>query len=811
MNTVNDREVRVPVPMLFTGISQQPANVRLASQVQDASNVDFTVEHGATKRPYTKFYHKLNPAPTSGRDVRLHSIERDENERYVIAYGDGNLRVFQEMGVQPPVVIEAVVTTSANAQTYLSVVDGKSIVLVTVNDYTLAINTTVATGVTTSADYSLTATWDTFERMASLAPVEDTYHRTLGDSDAAKAGYYKYHAGTQTPGVLVSRYSSSKAYSTPTGYYDDPARNPGGFRIGFQRLAMVIAGGTLAVSGTNFTLTKVAAFTAYTFVAGDMIYVPTGTGVTAGWATIISRDSADQLTIKARGTTILAACIDATTNGIGVEYDVEINLDPAVNATPADMFGVAAAFQAALQKAGCADGLIAWTTAKNPITGTDGGYFQITSPYKGTDSVIKNISTPGTAIYDYSVNDVSTTPFLFSAITSNTAGTGGNPTTQQSVGLRWTRVPAPLQSQAIPDATKMPVQLVRNYDAVYPPLTISGWTAANPTQGTTAATHGFTDGQTVVVAGATGGSPGTINASHIVTVTGATTFTVPVNLSGGAATGGTVYGRAGFTCSTITWNTRLSGNELTNKAPKPFTDGLTITDAIVIQDRLVLALGQYLVFSQSGDLFDFYNEDAFNIVDSDPIIAPLAANQVVNVKFMVPYRQSILVFTFNGEHFDISWDSELTATKIRVTPAIKSQTWSTRPVRGDDRIYYNSERGSYAEVNEYHYDDLSTQNVAFPITTHCPTFVPLMIRTMCVVRTEGVLLLLPDDSTKIYCYRWHYSGNQKDQSAWTKYAFDTNYRISGMAPIRNSVYLLVQDASQWTIEAMVYEVPGDTF
>lgn len=77
--------------------------------------------------------------------------------------------------------------------------------------------------------------------------------------------------------------------------------------------------------------------------------------------------------------------------------------------------------------------------------------------------------------------------------------------------------------------------------------TVSSSSVANPTVITTAAPHGFTTGDTVLIAGHSGSTP-TINGSRVVTVTGASTFTIPVNVTVGG-TGGTV----------IRTSTRLGG------------------------------------------------------------------------------------------------------------------------------------------------------------------------------------------------------------------------------------------------------------
>lgn len=68
-------------------------------------------------------------------------------------------------------------------------------------------------------------------------------------------------------------------------------------------------------------------------------------------------------------------------------------------------------------------------------------------------------------------------------------------------------------------------------------LTVAGGSAANPTVVTITA-HGLVTGDSIVIAGT---DKAALNTNHTVTVTGANTFTVPVDLSGGAASAGTAY------------------------------------------------------------------------------------------------------------------------------------------------------------------------------------------------------------------------------------------------------------------------------
>jgi uncharacterized phiE125 gp8 family phage protein len=78
----------------------------------------------------------------------------------------------------------------------------------------------------------------------------------------------------------------------------------------------------------------------------------------------------------------------------------------------------------------------------------------------------------------------------------------------------------------------------RRHVLVDPPASIVSSSVANPTTLTTTDPHGYASGDRVTIADHTGSTPA-LNGQHVITVTGATTFTVPVNVTGGGM-GGTV-------------------------------------------------------------------------------------------------------------------------------------------------------------------------------------------------------------------------------------------------------------------------------
>jgi hypothetical protein len=78
---------------------------------------------------------------------------------------------------------------------------------------------------------------------------------------------------------------------------------------------------------------------------------------------------------------------------------------------------------------------------------------------------------------------------------------------------------------------------------------IASVSVANPTVITTDVPHGFTSGVAYPIAGTT--TTPTINGSQVVTVTGSTTFTVPVNVTVGQSAAAGTVGAAAWTDVTV--------------------------------------------------------------------------------------------------------------------------------------------------------------------------------------------------------------------------------------------------------------------
>jgi len=121
------------IPNLVQGVSQQPEVLRLNSQASEQINGFSSVVEGLKKRPNTNYVAKLSA--TSFGNAYIHNINRDANERYVVAITNGSIAVYDILGNAKTVV------NQTGATNYLTSSNPKQdFTCMTVADYTFIVN-----------------------------------------------------------------------------------------------------------------------------------------------------------------------------------------------------------------------------------------------------------------------------------------------------------------------------------------------------------------------------------------------------------------------------------------------------------------------------------------------------------------------------------------------------------------------------------------------------------------------------------------------------------------------------------------------
>ncbi len=265
-----------------------------------------------------------------------------------------------------------------------------------------------------------------------------------------------------------------------------------------------------------------------------------------------------------------------------------------------------------------------------------------------------------------------------------------------------------------------------------------------------------------------------------------------------------------FDADLIDWKPRYSGDNDTNPAPSLFTEGRALADISSHRNRLVLAGDDNIVFSQANDYFNLYLDNATNIVDSDPIDAPLSSEQVALVDYVVSFRKSLAIFTKSGQQFELNAPEVLTPSTAAITPSTSYDSLPLRPRPAGNRLYFPASLLDGVHLFEYYYSDSETSNTAADVSAHTPGYLPADVQSIDVSPNNETVVVVPTGGSSLYVYRYFWSGPRKDQSAWFSYDMDDGYRVVDAVIIDNEIYMLVEYNGSYAVERLPVSVDMPT-
>ena len=127
------------IPTLLRGISQSSDATKKPDHAEIQNNANSDPILGLVKRSGSQFVSTLIDNELTIGDAKVHMINRDTTERYVVVFSTNNVRVFDLDGTELDVF-------KPDGISYLSCTSPRSqIKTITIADYTFVVNTTVTT------------------------------------------------------------------------------------------------------------------------------------------------------------------------------------------------------------------------------------------------------------------------------------------------------------------------------------------------------------------------------------------------------------------------------------------------------------------------------------------------------------------------------------------------------------------------------------------------------------------------------------------------------------------------------------------
>ncbi len=251
------------IPNLINGVSQQAADIRLASELEAQLNAFSSIVEGLGKRSPSKHIAKLTTANLS--PALLHLINRDATERYQVVVTNGDIQVFDLAGNEQVVNFE-----SGSTDYILTSNPKRDLKALTVADYTFIVNTTVE---------------------ASMDPDLSEDHGVEG-LVYVRQGQYGTNYKVYIDGFTAASFTTSADDVTDlkTSNIMSELKSDLSTCLGFDLT-------TATWDESSLEITQTGAFTSYTWSDADRIYITGGTGVTPGIYIIAAKDSNNTITL----------------------------------------------------------------------------------------------------------------------------------------------------------------------------------------------------------------------------------------------------------------------------------------------------------------------------------------------------------------------------------------------------------------------------------------------------------------------------------------------------------------------------------
>jgi len=251
-----------------------------------------------------------------------------------------------------------------------------------------------------------------------------------------------------------------------------------------------------------------------------------------------------------------------------------------------------------------------------------------------------------------------------------------------------------------------------------------------------------------------------------------------------------------FTFEAIEWTNRVCGDDDTNGEPSFI--GSPINDVGFYKNRLGFLADEFFVFSQTTEYFNFWRTTVTQLLDTDVIDSRAVHTKVSVLKHMVTFNTDLMLFS-DQTQFKIPGDVAFTPKTFRCDPAAEFEgNMTTKPVNAGKSLYFVFNREEFAGMkNLYQTETIANVMDAEDLTAHTPAYIPAGVFRMAISTLEGITVLLTDGKpSSIFVYKTAFNpnDNKKVQSAWFEWPMgdvDT-VKVLDAGFIESVLYLLVQ-------------------
>lgn len=261
-----------------------------------------------------------------------------------------------------------------------------------------------------------------------------------------------------------------------------------------------------------------------------------------------------------------------------------------------------------------------------------------------------------------------------------------------------------------------------------------------------------------------------------------------------------------------TWSDRYSGDSFTNPGPQILSGPSAphkIRDLCFFQSRLWFGGYEFLDSSQTGDVFNLWNDSYVGITDRDPVNVSFQSDAVTVVDYLIPFDGGIVSLTRGSRQFDVKSQGAMTPSTVSILPSTAISTVDyCPPAKLGNQLYFLSEQNGSMIVYEYIYQQDRSSNVASNVTNVVEGYIPSRAKVIRTSPQNDMLFVLTDgDPMALYVCQMNTNGGQVDQRAWHRWTFSD--QIQDCQVFESYLYVIFKRNNKLYLERVNIDLPSD--
>lgn len=238
-------------------------------------------------------------------------------------------------------------------------------------------------------------------------------------------------------------------------------------------------------------------------------------------------------------------------------------------------------------------------------------------------------------------------------------------------------------------------------------------------------------------------------------------------------------------------NHRLVGDEDSSPTPACFVGDVTWVG--MFQDRLVLATGGTLNFSEAGNYFNFWRTQTLTVPDKDPVEVYALGSEADTIRHAVIFDKSLLLFGEN-QQYSIDGRNPLTpSTSTVIQSSSIDAAVDAPPVSGKNLVFFAKCREGTTDIFQIEIGDVSDTSNFTELSLQLDNYLPGKPAQLLYVSSPSILFVRTDEAPhSIFVFRFIDQGGQRLMDSWSRFDYGPAFGIIyGMFYHDTSIYLRV--------------------